>query len=80
MLAAPFVLAASLMAAAVLSGLCGTFGQQCSPEEQRQIDLFGLAAFLVLVPGPIALFLLRRRLSLLIWPALIVAFLVSRSV
>ena len=73
MLAAPFVLSALLIGMAVLSGLCGTFGQECSPEEQREIDLLGLAAVLVLLPGPICLFLLRRRLSLLLWPGLLVS-------
>ena len=80
MLAGPFVLAALLILMAAMSGICSTFGQQCSPEQQREIDFFGWAAGLVLLPGPIALFILRRRLSLLVWPALVVLFLVSRAV
>ena len=75
MLAGPFALSALFIAVAVLSGFCGTFGQECSPEQQRDIDLFGIAAVLVLLPGPICHFLLRRRLSSLLWLGLLVVFL-----
>ena len=79
MLAGPFVLAALLIAIAVVGSICSTFGQECSPEEQREIDFLALTACLILLPGPVALFLLRRRLSLLIWPAVVVMFVVSRT-
>ena len=78
MLAAPPVLSVMLIGVAVVSGLCGAFGQECSAEEQRDIDLFGLAAVLVLLPGPICLFVLRRRLRLLLWSALLMMFLLTR--
>ena len=55
MLAGPFVLAALLMAIAVVHSICSTFGQECSPEEQREIDFLALTAFLILLPGPVAL-------------------------
>ena len=77
-LAGPFVLSALLIGVAVLSGLCGTFGQECSAREQREVDVLELAAMLVLLPGPICLFFLRRRLSLLLWSGLLVFFVVTR--
>ena len=64
------LVAAFLFGVAVAIGLCGTFGDTCSAEEERQIALALIGALAALCAGPVIVAVRERNSMWLVVPVI----------
>ena len=72
-----FVLSAGLAFAAFGVALCGLFGEQCSPEEERMMQLLMLSSVGVFLAVPVVVALVRRQARWLLAPFVEAALIVA---